>query len=277
MARTAFLDLGPRCAQALVAGTLLAGLTASAAAAAPASWSPPAVLSTCPTDDAPLVVFPSDSPTHATGSGAIVWGAARGCPGGEAVQVAALSDGDVPHPPATPRSAGGRTLRLDGPLAATGGPYGGIALVGSSPPPPAPAPKAGTAPEQGELTEGAALGPFSPPTSTAGPSTPRALATAYLGDVALASPSYAHHGEGVQLRVQRHHAHAFAPPIVVSHGGDGRVEGIGLALDYRSDALVVWRQNSSIYARDLPASGRTRATIQQLAPPPARPPRSPPC
>jgi hypothetical protein len=43
------------------------------------------------------------------------------------------------------------------------------------------------------------------------------------------------------------------------------VEGLGLALDYRSDGLVVWRQDGSIYARDMPASGRRRASVQRLA------------
>jgi hypothetical protein len=259
MARTNLLELASLCARTLATGVLLTGLGASAAAtpsggATPATWSAPAVLSACPANGAPVVVFPSDSPTHATGPGAIAWGAARGCPGEEGVLVAALGDGDMPDLPARPRTAAGRALRLRGPLAASGGPYGGIALAGSSPP------------AHVELAEGAALGPLSPAVGTAGPPAPVALATAYLGDVALASTTYAHDGEGLQLRVQRHHARAFAPPITVSHAaGRGRVEGLGLALDYRSDALVVWRQHGSIYARDMPASGRRRASVQRLA------------
>jgi hypothetical protein len=260
MARTNLLDLGSRRARALATGALLLmELGASVAAtpssgATPAAWSQPSVLGTCPASGAPLVVFPSDSPTHATGPGAIVWGATRGCPGGEKVLVAALGDGDMPGHAATPRTASGRTLGLRGPFAASGGPYGSVVLAGAS------------APSQGELAEGAALGSFSPAAGTAGPPAPVALTTAYLGDVALVSPTYAHDGEGLQLRVQRHHAHVFAPPIAVSHvAGRGPVEGFALALDYRSDALVVWRQHGSIYARDMPASGRTRATVQRLA------------
>ncbi|HYB24043.1 MAG TPA: hypothetical protein VED41_09620, partial [Solirubrobacteraceae bacterium] len=45
-------------------------------------WSAPAALSRCPAEAPARVVFPSDSPSHGTGPGAIVWSAAAGCPGG---------------------------------------------------------------------------------------------------------------------------------------------------------------------------------------------------
>lgn len=279
MARvTTLLDLGSQYARrltaasrVLAAGALLAGLTATAtvsgpndpAAAAAALWSAPAVLGTCPATEAPLVVFPSDSPTHATGPGAIVWDATSECPGGEGARVAALTGGDVPGPPAVPHTADGRALSLRGPLAANGGPYGRIMLAGSAPA--SPSQPSGTAPSQGELTEGSALGPFSAPTASQGPSAPVALATAYLGDVALASTSSARAGERVRLRVQRHHAQSFARSIAVGGSSTGRVAVPAVALDYRSDALAVWRQGKSIYARDLPASGRTRASVQRLS------------
>jgi hypothetical protein len=118
-----------------------------------------------------------------------------------------------------------------------------------------------------------ALGPFSVPAAGSSEPAPVALTTAYLGDVALASPSYARDGEGVQLRVQRHRAQFFARSIAVGSPASGRVTALAVALDYRSDALAVWRQGESIYARDLPASGRTRAPIQRLSPalgPPSR-------
>jgi hypothetical protein len=293
MARaTTFLDLGSRWARVLAAGALLAGLAPTAdvarpadAAAAAALWSAPTVLSACPATEAPLVVFPSDSPTRATGPGAIVWDAASGCPGELGTRVAPLGGEDVPGSSAVPRTADGRAPRLRGPLAAGGAPYGRIVLAGFAPvspvrPPGTPQP-AVTAPLQAELTEGPALGPFVTPTSSSGESAlgpfsapaagsgesaPTALATAYLGDVALASPSHARAGEGVGLRVQRHRAKTFARPITVSAGASGRVTALTVALDYRSDALVVWRQGETIYARDLPASGRTRAPIQRLGP-----------
>ncbi len=287
---TTFLDLGSQYAhplaagaRALTAGALLVGLAATAAvggsvepAAAAALWSAPAALSTCPASEAPLVVFPSDSPTHATGPGAIVWDATSGCPGGEGAQVASLGRGDVPGSPVLPRTAEGRAPRLRGPLAASGGPYGRIVIAGSP------------APSQDELIEGSALGPFLAPATASSESAlgpfsapaagstggaPVALATAYLGDVALASSADARTGEGVQLRMQRHRAQTFARSIAVSAGASGYVTALTVALDYRSDALVVWRQGESIYARDLPASGRTRAPIQRLGPavgPPSR-------
>jgi hypothetical protein len=61
----------------------------------------------------------------------------------------------------------------------------------------------------------------------------------------------------VRLRVERHHASAFEPAVTVSRGAAGAVESLKVALDYRSDALVVWWQRGAIYARDLPASGRS--------------------
>jgi hypothetical protein len=304
---TTSLNLGARLARALAAGArvltggvLLTGLMIAATvgdpidpAAAAALWSAPVTLGPCPASEAPLVVFPSDSPTHATGLGAIVWDTASGCPGGEgAAQVAPLGGGDVPRPSAVPHAADGRALSLVGPLAASGGPYGHIVLAGSATVSPAQPPEtsqsAGTAPSLGELAEGSALGPFLAPAATSsesalGPfsvpaagsreSAPVALTTAYLGDVALASPSYARNREGVQLRVQRHRAPVFARSIAVSSPASGRVTALTVALDYRSDALAVWRQGESIYARDLPASGRTRAPIQRLSPavgPPSR-------
>ncbi len=286
-------------ARVLTGGVLLTGPMIAATiggpvdpAAAAAPWSAPATLGPCPASEAPLVIFPSNSPTHATGPGAIVWDAANECPGGEGTQVAPLVGGDVPGPSTVPRTADGRALRLRGPLAASGGPYGRIVLAGSSAvspaQPPATSQPAGTAPLQGELVEGSALGPFSAPAaasseSALGPfsvpaggsreTAPVALTTAYLGDVALASPSYARDGEGVRLRVQRHRAQVFARSIAVSSPDSGRVTALTVALDYRSDALAVWRQGESIYARDLPASGRTRAPIQRLGPafgPPSR-------
>jgi hypothetical protein len=273
-----FLDLGSRHARTLAVGALLAGLTAAAtvggpnnsAAAATALWSTPAVLGTCPANEAPLVVFPSDSPTHATGPGAIAWDATSECPGGEGARVAALAGGDVPGPPAMPHTVDGRALRLLGQLAASGGPYGRIMLAGSAPA--SSVQPSGTSLSQGELIEGSALGPFSAPTSffvptgSPAPSAPVALASAYLGDVVLASPFYARDSDGIRLLVQRHHAQAFARSIAVSTGASGRIAELAVALDYRSDALAVWRQGGAIYARDLPASGRARATIQRLGP-----------
>ena len=154
-------------------------------------WSQPAVLSDCPGTGAPRVVFPSDSPTHATGRGAIVWSASLPCAGGAGVRVAAIGAGDTPGQPADPRTAAGQPIALRGPVAATAGPYGRIVIAGAS----AGAASAVGASARGDapaggllLTEGPADGPFASPTALGGPATSFAFTTAYLGDVALASP-----------------------------------------------------------------------------------------
>jgi hypothetical protein len=284
-------------------GTDAEGVTAAA------KWSQPAILSGCPGAGAPHVVFPSDSPTHGTGPGAIVWSTSSPCPAGAGVLVSAISpEDDVPGQPALPRTAAGQTIALRGSVAATPGPYGRIVIAGAS---------AGehTAPA-GELllTEGQAGGSFASPTALGGPASTFAFTTAYLGDVAFASlidapsgsvvqpsggseehlqagrigsvrpgtspggvgndgtgdtaagdPAGTGDESGVQLRVQRHHADGFAAPAQVGAAGAGSssVQALTVALDYRSDALVVWSQHGSLYARELPASGAPQP-VQRL-------------
>ena len=261
---------------------------------ATAKWSAPAILSSCPGTGAPHVVFPSDSPTHGTGPGAIVWSASSPCPAGAGVLVAAISpeDDDVPGQPALPRTANGQTIALHGAVAATPGPYGRIVIAGAS------AGGEGATPA-GELllSEGRAGGPFASPTALGGPASTFAFTTAYLGDVAFASlidappgsatqssdGSGAHlqaapagggngrdgDGSGVQLRVQRHHADRFAAPAQVGATGaeSSSVQALTVALDYRSDALAVWSAQGSLYARELPASGAPQP-VQRLGPGP---------
>jgi hypothetical protein len=192
----------------------------------------------------PYVVFPSDSPTHGTGPGAIVWSASLPCPDGAGVRLAAIDPEDIPGQPAEPHTAAGRPIALRGPLAATAGPYGRVVIVAS--PAGKPSPLGGLL-----LTEGPAGGPFAPPLAIDGPASTFAFTTAYLGDVALLSPD----AGGVQLRVQRHHANRFAAPAQVSTGAGASIRALTVALDYRSDALAVWAQGGSVYARELPPSG----------------------
>jgi hypothetical protein len=286
-------------------------------------WTQPAILSGCPGTGAPHVVFPSDSPTHGTGPGAIVWSASSPCPFGAGVLVAALSpEDDVPGQPTLPRTATGQTIALRGAVAATPGPYGRIVIAGAS--------AGGPAAPAGELllAEGLAGGPFASPIALGGPASTFAFTTAYLGDVAFASlvdappgsaaqPSDGSEGQlqagragsvrpgtspggagsdgtgdagavdtgagndgtgdaeagnpgaedagGLELRVQRHHAYRFAAPAQVGAAGAGTssVQALTVALDYRSDALVVWSQQGSLYARELPASGAPQP-VQRL-------------
>jgi hypothetical protein len=248
----------------------LASLLAVVAAGA-TPWSAPAVLSTCAAGAAAQVVFPSDSPSHATGAGAIVWGAAPGCPGGEGARVAAIGAGDQPGAPAIPRTAAHRPIAPHGPLLAGGAPHGQIVIAGAAP----------GAATQGLLIQGAAAGPFTAlapaggsATPAGGSAAPTALATAYLGDVALASaPERAGAGStrGFDLRVERFFSHEFTRDLTVRvAAGAGLVRALTLAMDYRSEVLAAWVQGGAIYARLVPEHGAA-GPLQRLAPAGARP------
>ena len=230
-------------------------------------WSAPAVLSACPARLPARVAFPSDGPSRATGAGAIVWSAASGCPGGEGARVAAIGAGDVPGASAIPRTAAGLPIAPRGPLVASGAPHGQIVIAGSSP----------GAPADGLLIQGAAGGPFSALQPPEGSTAPMALATAYLGDVALASPPAPSPASptagggadrpaaGIDVHVERFFAHDFVRNAAAGAAGAGPVQALTLAIDYRSEALAVWAQGGAIYARLVPQTGAARP-LQRLAP-----------
>jgi hypothetical protein len=268
---------------------------------APGKWSQPAILSDCPGTGAPHVVFPEDSPTHGTGPGAIVWSVTAPCPSGTSagVLVAPISAADLPGRPAAPRTATGATIALRGPVSATGGPRGRVVIAAASVGEPEPG--SGTESEsesktggnrtpggrgqgtrEGELllTEGSAGGPFTAPLALGGPAGTFSFATAYLGDAALASLADLHGRTDLQLRVQRFYAPAFAPPTLVSAAAAGRdpgtggdagtgssIEALTVALDFRSDRLVVFAREGSLFARELPGKGAPHAA-QRLGPSP---------
>ena len=231
-----------------------------------ASGAQPAILSDCPGTGAPHVVFPSDSPTEGTGPGAIVWSVTAPCPTGAGVLLAPISAEDLPGQPAAPRTAAGATIALRGPVSATGGPYGRV-VIAARPPAGEDARSAGG--ERLLLTEGAAGGPFAAPLALGGPAGTFAFATAYLGDAALASLADPHGRINVQLRVQRHHAQRFAAPAEVTATGAGAdsIEALTVALDFRSDRLVVFSLRGSLFARELPGKGAPHA-LQRLGPSP---------
>jgi hypothetical protein len=248
-------------------------------------WSQPSILSACPGTGAPHVVFPSDSPTQGTGPGAIVWSVTAPCPTGAGVLLAPISAEDLPGRPAAPRTATGATIALRGPVSATGGPYGRVVIAAASAGEPEPGSGAvleaggkgtptdskGGGTQKGELllTEGPAGGPFAAPLALGGPASTFAFATAYLGDAALTSFADPHGRISVQLRVQRHHAQRFAAPAVVTAAGAGAdsIEALAVALDFRSDRLVVFSLRGSLYARELPGKGAPHA-LQRLGPSP---------
>jgi hypothetical protein len=273
VSRTASVLVG---ASVLAAVTVLAGPPARTAPAAdvapsqqPASpWSAPAVLSDCPATASPQVVFPSDRPSHATGRGAVVWSAAPTCLGGSGARVAAIVADDVPGAGVLPRTATGQPIAPRGPLLASGAPHGQIVIAGAWPGEPA----------RALLIQGGAGGPFSALAPPGGASAPIALAHAYLGDVALASPpggggggrGGADRSSGLRVHVERFFSHRFARNVSASANGHGSLQALTLAMDFRSDALAVWAQDGAIYARDLPGSG-THHPIQRLGPAGSRP------
>jgi len=103
------------------------------------------------------------------------------------------------------------------------------------------------------LAQGRASDPpaWSRPLAGSGP--PLALGRAYLGDVAVAAVTP---GPSIAVRVERHFASDFGPPRSIPIGA-GAVTALTLAMDYRSDVLLAWQQDRSIYACLLRASGRT--------------------
>ncbi len=236
----------------------LASLLAVVAAGA-TPWSAPAVLSPCAAGTAAQVVFPSDSPSHATGAGAIVWSAAPGCPGGEGARVAAIGASDQPGAPAVPRTAAHKPIVPRGPLLVSGAPHGQIVIAGAAP----------GAAAQGLLIQGAAAGPFTALAPAGGSAAPTALATAYLGDVALASAP-ARFGAGappeLDLHVERFFSHDFTHNVAERvAAGAGPVQALTLAMDYRSEVLAAWVQGGAIYARLVPERGAA-GPLQRLAP-----------
>lgn len=237
----------------------LASLLAVVAAGA-TPWSAPAVLSPCEAGAAAQVVFPSDSPSHATGAGAIVWSAAPGCPGGEGARVAAIGEGDQPGAPAVPRTAAHKPIGPRGPLLAGGAPHGQIVIAGAAP----------GAAAQGLLIQGAAAGPFTALAPAGGSSAPTTLTTAYLGDVALASATTqragAHAPPELDLRVERFFSHDFTRNVTERvAAGAGPVQALTLAMDYRGEVLTAWAQGGAVYARLVPEHGAAGA-LQRLAP-----------
>jgi hypothetical protein len=228
------------------------------ATAAPASWSPPATLGSCAAVGAARAVFPRDKPTHGTGRGAVVWSAARSCPQGAGTYVAPIGAGDVPGSPSYALARGGGKLALRPPLAPAPAPHGQIAIAGS-----------GGARGGGSLVQGAAGGPFSPLGALVGAAGANSLFTAYLGDVGLATPiAGGLDHDGLELRIERYYAHALSPTLTVA-GQGGAIESPTVSLDFRTDAILVWRQAGALWARDEPASGRTQPTQRLAAAAPA--------
>ena len=217
-------------------------------------WSTPADISGCAADPVARVVFPSDRPNQATGPGAIVWSASPSCPGGPGARVAPLSASDVPGAPIVPRSASGAPIAPRGQITASAAPHGQIAIAGTSPA------------SAGLLIQGPASGPYAPLTASGGLAAPLALDTAYLGDMALASsPADTRANGALDVHVERFYSHDFNRNVSAHAPGGGPVQVLTLAMDFRGEALAVWAQRGTIYARLIPNKGPARR-LQHLGP-----------
>jgi hypothetical protein len=244
----------PRAAGAPAGRRAEASPASASTSAGAGSWSAPAALGDCAAAGPARAVFPRDRPTHATGRGAVVWSGASACPGGGSTLVSAIGRDDVPGRPSAARAAGAGKLSLRAPLAVAPAPHGQIVIAGSSP--------ASTG--GGRLAQGSAGGAFSTLGTLAGAASQNALATGYLGDVAAASPTGGASGRaGARIDVERYFSHKLSPSRIVP-AQDGSIQALTVSLDFRTDAIAVWRQRGALYARDLPASGRPQPT-QRLA------------
>jgi hypothetical protein len=96
------------------------------------------------------------------------------------------------------------------------------------------------------------------------PPAPESISTAYLGDVAFATPNTA---SGATVSVERWFANSLDPifPAPRTAVGSGRPTDLTVAMDFRSDAILAWVQAGSVWVRDLPAKGPPRAP-QRLGP-----------
>jgi hypothetical protein len=244
---------GARCAGVTLLLTVCAAGPTSAADAGP--WSQPATLGSCVGNGPPHVVFPSNKPNHATGPGAIVWSASAGCPGGEGARVARVGVGDFPDAPTVPSTDRDRDIAPRGPLTVSAGPHGKIVIAG----------KSLQKPDDALVIQGRSYGPFTPLWRIVGNPSPLALATGYLGDVALASPpAVGRDTGGLRVHVERFFGAELRPRVAASSWGTRSASALTVALDYRTDALAVWAQAGSLWAHYLPTAGAAQP-VRKLA------------
>lgn len=230
----------------------LAGGPARGASSAQSGWSTATALGSCVAAVGPRVAFPSESPSLATGRGAIVWVEDPVCRRGSTstarvpfvLSIAALGTAD------RALSTRSRPLRggQPGQLAAIGASRGRVAVAASL--------GATGASSLVALLQGRATGSLEPGPPLSGIGGPFSLAHAYLGDAAVATVEP---GVAIEVRVERYFRSAFERQLRIPIAA-GRVSALTATLDYRSDVLVAWQQNGTIYAHMLRASGRGEPT-----------------
>ncbi|HWX52317.1 MAG TPA: hypothetical protein VNY34_03430 [Solirubrobacteraceae bacterium] len=234
---------------------------AGSAGSAAQGWSAASRLSGCAAAIGPRVAFPSESPASATGPGAVVWAQDPACVAGRGASGAARSRFELalaalgPGERATATGSGAGASLSSGAIAAVGASLGRVAVAASLPA------DRGSAGELPAVLQGRATRGLDSRTPLAGAGSPLSLARAYLGDVAVATVLP---GVAIEVRVERYFGHGFARPLRVPIG-PGEVTALTATMDYRSDVLLGWQQEGSIYAHMLRASGRPEPT-QRVGP-----------
>jgi len=219
-------------------------------------WSVPRVLARCELAGGPQVAFPSEGPTRPTGDGAILWvsqptpcGSPSRVPAQWGLSVAALGSTDQA------KLAGVRSLEdLTRPgLVAVGASFGRIAAAAGA--------SSGTSRGAIALMQGRANEPSAWSRLTAGSAPQLALTRAYLGDAAIATVAP---GPAIAVLVERYFQTHFRQTRLIPIRA-GRVTALIATMDYRSDVLLAWQQDGSIYACMVRASGRTDP-VQRVGP-----------
>ena len=129
-----------------------------------------------------------------------------------------------------------------------------------------------TGADTGALAEGSMAGAFGAVQPLGGPATPVAASSAYLGDVAIASPVRTRTGWAIAVRVQRHYSKAPARARLVPVGASP-VDAVAATMDYRAEVLLVWASGDTVYARELSPAGAL-APMRRLGSLPAGSPDS---
>jgi hypothetical protein len=247
---------------ALIAALLLVPLCVASTAAArwSASARPAGCSAALTATAAPSVVFPSADPTARSGPGMLLWTAPHGCAmgiaGADAAQAvtaeaagATLAADDLPgRGQSLSADAGG----LSEVATAAGTALGQVVAIGSA----QSAAVAGgsTGVDTGALVEGRTADVFGAAQPLGGPAAPVAESSAYLGDVAIASPVRTRAGWAIAVRVQRHYSKS-PPRARLVPVGASPVEAIAATMDYRAEVLLVWASGGTVYARKLSPAG----------------------
>jgi len=212
-------------------------------------------IAVCPISG-PRVVFPQSSPFRRSGPGAVVWGGAtdgHGCGPTHPPTLAPITSNDLLG---SPRALSEAAASVATAAATTRGQV--VVALDERPG------KSGK--RTLALTEARADRAFPTARPLAGASSPPpATATGYLGDFALARVTASRagtshsHAMSITLDVQRHfEANPFLRGVYAV--GSTPVSALGVALDYRADALLTWVQAGRLLVRFVSASGPARTT-----------------